>query len=308
MLKQTNSANLKGGVASEPPVANGLEEVIKILRHKGTKFLSYYGLEKILFRLHHVNNFSLFTSHFSPKKAAFTLAEVLITVGVIGVVAAITMPTVVSNYQKKVWTTQLQRNYNLIDNAITKYLADQRVETLVESDLSLDNDGSYTNLENFAKNYLGVVKDCHTYYWSNQYGNCFGRVYKRLNGTFENSATTAGANSAHVCNYTALLKTGAAICLDFVAMETVDNDDGSQSNSSNNTISENSLIIEIDVNGEKGPNQLGRDMFQMNVSKNDNRIFDYQYEKEGGGFDMNNEFIGNGSFGKIMADGWKMNY
>ncbi len=44
------------------------------------------------------------------KKAAFTLAEVLITLGIIGVVAALTMPNLIANYQKKVWTTQFKKN------------------------------------------------------------------------------------------------------------------------------------------------------------------------------------------------------
>ena len=45
---------------------------------------------------------SLLTLHPSLKKrAAFTLAEVLITLGIIGVVAAMTMPAIISSYQKK---------------------------------------------------------------------------------------------------------------------------------------------------------------------------------------------------------------
>lgn len=36
----------------------------------------------------------------SKIKPAFTLAEVLITLGVIGVVAAMTMPVLIQNYQK----------------------------------------------------------------------------------------------------------------------------------------------------------------------------------------------------------------
>ena len=46
--------------------------------------------------------FSRFTSHFSRKRIAFTLAEVLITLGIIGVVAAITMPVLISNVQDRV--------------------------------------------------------------------------------------------------------------------------------------------------------------------------------------------------------------
>lgn len=36
-------------------------------------------------------------------RAAFTLAEVLITLGIIGIVAAMTIPNLIYNYQKKVW-------------------------------------------------------------------------------------------------------------------------------------------------------------------------------------------------------------
>lgn len=39
------------------------------------------------------------------KKTGFTLAEVLITLGIIGIVAAMTLPTVITNVQKKVVET-----------------------------------------------------------------------------------------------------------------------------------------------------------------------------------------------------------
>ena len=39
------------------------------------------------------------------KRAAFTLAEVLITLAIIGIVAAMTIPTLVANYQNKAWNT-----------------------------------------------------------------------------------------------------------------------------------------------------------------------------------------------------------
>ena len=67
-------------------------------------------------------NFSRFTSHFSLKrmnrKAAFTLAEVLITLGIIGVVAAITIPTFIQNYQKHVVETRLKKFYSTMTQAI----------------------------------------------------------------------------------------------------------------------------------------------------------------------------------------------
>ena len=42
------------------------------------------------------------------KRAAFTLAEVLITLAIIGIVAAMTIPTLVANYQRKAWNTSAQ--------------------------------------------------------------------------------------------------------------------------------------------------------------------------------------------------------
>lgn len=43
-------------------------------------------------------------------KKAFTLAEVLITLGIIGVVAALTMPTVIQNYKKKTSSNSVKSN------------------------------------------------------------------------------------------------------------------------------------------------------------------------------------------------------
>ena len=41
-------------------------------------------------------------------KKAFTLAEVLITLGIIGIVAAMTIPTLITNYQKNITITRLK--------------------------------------------------------------------------------------------------------------------------------------------------------------------------------------------------------
>ena len=51
-------------------------------------------------------------------KAAFTLAEVLITLGIIGVVAAMTIPTLISNYQKKITVTKLKQTYSILSQAL----------------------------------------------------------------------------------------------------------------------------------------------------------------------------------------------
>ena len=62
--------------------------------------------------------FSRFTSHFSRKRVAFTLAEVLITLGIIGVVASLTLPSIIHNVQKVILKNQFKRAYSNFYNAI----------------------------------------------------------------------------------------------------------------------------------------------------------------------------------------------
>ena len=52
------------------------------------------------------------------KHAGFTLAEVLITLGIIGVVSAITIPSLMTKIQKRQLETQIKANYSSIQQAI----------------------------------------------------------------------------------------------------------------------------------------------------------------------------------------------
>lgn len=54
----------------------------------------------------------------NSRKIAFTLAEVLITLGIIGVVAAMTIPTLMANHRKKVVETKLEKIYSVMNQAI----------------------------------------------------------------------------------------------------------------------------------------------------------------------------------------------
>ena len=96
------------------------------------KDLSYFGRSALLCRQgrdlsalvpQYLSNFSdtvlsRFTSHFSRKRTAFTLAEVLITLGIIGIVASLTLPNIIYNYQKHVVETRLQKFYSTINQAV----------------------------------------------------------------------------------------------------------------------------------------------------------------------------------------------
>ena len=52
------------------------------------------------------------------NKHGFTLAEVLITIGIIGVVAAITIPSLISAYQKRSTESRLKQAYSVLTNAL----------------------------------------------------------------------------------------------------------------------------------------------------------------------------------------------
>lgn len=54
----------------------------------------------------------------NKSKAAFTLAEVLITLGIIGVVVAITIPTLINKYNQTVAETRLKQFYSEINQAV----------------------------------------------------------------------------------------------------------------------------------------------------------------------------------------------
>ena len=51
-------------------------------------------------------------SCFIKGKTAFTLAEVLLAVAIIGLVAALTIPNFMHNYRKKVYSVRLKSFYN----------------------------------------------------------------------------------------------------------------------------------------------------------------------------------------------------
>ena len=55
--------------------------------------------------------------HHWPRKVAFTLAEVLITLGIIGVVAAMTLPTLMAKYRENVTMSKLKKAYTTLAQA-----------------------------------------------------------------------------------------------------------------------------------------------------------------------------------------------
>ena len=66
----------------------------------------------------------------SRKRNAFTLAETLIVLAILGVVAALTMPTLNANLSQKSLAAQLQKFCSVFSDAIDLYMVDQETDTV----------------------------------------------------------------------------------------------------------------------------------------------------------------------------------
>ena len=86
-------------------------------------------------------------------KSGFTLAEVLITLAIIGVVAAIVMPSVVSSYQYKSIGTKLAKFASTTENAARAYVASN--DSFIRTNSSVED---FLN-ESFIYKSVGSVTD-----------------------------------------------------------------------------------------------------------------------------------------------------
>ena len=81
------------------------------------------------------------------KKKAFTLAEVLITLAIIGVVAAIAIPSVISNSQQQEFKTGLRKAVSVLNSAIT-------MNMVIDGESPYDN----ANLYGYLMRHMSVMK------------------------------------------------------------------------------------------------------------------------------------------------------
>ena len=89
------------------------------------------------------------------KKYGFTLAEILITLGIIGVIAVCTIPNVIQNTQEKVAVTALRKAYSALSQAFTFAVQ----ENGTPENWDLGNNGALNILNNLAP-YLKIKKNC----------------------------------------------------------------------------------------------------------------------------------------------------
>ena len=180
-------------------------------------------------------------------KKGFTLAEILITLAIIGVVAALTIPTLMVSYQKKQYYTQFMKEYN----ALSKAIAMAQVEHGPVNEWKVDD--GMSNIE-FINKYLGdslkISKICA-------------------------SAEDCGISEDLKINFLSLQ--GVEEDVEDIPYSMIVDEigalmlgDGSILSLMENRIRPTNdipMILLIDINGVKAPNTFGRDLFAFALFK-----------------------------------------
>ncbi|MBQ8459851.1 type II secretion system protein [bacterium] len=167
------------------------------------------------------------------RSAGFTLAEVLITIGIIGVVSAMTIPNLIQEHQKRATVTKLQKGISVINQAYRLSFDEQG-----EPENSFDM-GSEAYFKKYWQPYIKMLQYCNTY---QKCGYNNAQPYKNANGT--RNGLHVVLNNLRTAFYTHdgmvyIIMTGGG---DIVQKQ---ND------------------IFIDINGGELPNKYGRDLFRF---------------------------------------------
>ena len=178
---------------------------------------------------------------YSPcKRCAFTLAEVLITLGIIGVVAAMTMPTLINSTQKQELVAQYKKTYSVLSQAYMMLLN--------------DNGGSLEGVFTSSNSYIDVfskyIKDVKTCRTNEEVTRCYLDSFKTLTGRVVNSdvgSTLTTPDGAILLFY--------HINNSCIGTRELDKPIGCGR-------------IRVDVNGTKKPNTVGYDIFDFYITQN----------------------------------------
>ena len=184
--------------------------------------------------------------HDKKKKVAFTLAEVLITLGIIGVVAALTLPTLISNYQKQVYVNQLKKSVSVLSQGFTTMMGHDGVTELKDTEAFSGITTSYCESDNILTDDCRSIREgLESVFSGVQFTPCDPATIKYLNGEELQSF---------------LWRKASKTCIVFP--------DGSEIYSYSFLKQSEDYVFGIDINGPKNPNTYGRDIFQLYLTNN----------------------------------------
>jgi len=192
-----------------------------------------------------------------PRKVdlkGFTLAEVLITLAIIGVIAAITIPSIVANHQKKALETSLAKTYRTITQMVN--MASIEHGSMQSWDWK-DGAWSQDEMDGFVKKYflphLNVVKFCPS--------------DKSTDGCFADVMHTYVTGLPQGLNFNTMeypqVSLADGVSMDFHFYENCFTNKG------------RCMSIHFDVNGHKKPAIVGRDLFNVNFYPQTGEILAY---------------------------------
>lgn len=200
-------------------------------------------------------------------KFGFTLAEVLITLGIIGVVAAMTLPVLIANFKEKEIIAKAKKDYSIVMQALQ----------LAQNDYGTPNDNSSlflsgeTNNEvmtNFSK-YVKGGQLCLT---NSKEDICTSLKYQILLSTYKGKYNPVAPPAIILPDNSVLfLVLSTNKCTDTVNSGIMNDEDGNFQYNPDGTpvtwtqIRNDCGAITFDVNGAKGPNKYGYDAFRIDI-------------------------------------------
>lgn len=212
---------------------------------------------------------------------AFTLAEVLITLGIIGVVAAITMPVLIENHKKKEVIVKLQKALSTLNQAYRLSYAENGDIDYEE----IQQIGVKQYFDKYWVPYINISEICTSY---EMCGYNSIQPFTFLKGT-------PGYLTLVVTNSRLTFYTGDGFL--YIIMVASNNGDV--------TSADNRIFV--DINGSKRPNQFGKDLFTF-VKVPEKGIMPYGYDKTL--TEINNDCSkgkdGNYCAAKIIRDSWQI--
>ena len=223
------------------------------------------------------------------KKVGFTLAEVLITLGVIGVVAALTFPSIIGYYQKKVLQEQFKVAYSMLLQLLLKSEVDLggkaecyywdvnpygAVVCVEYDDRGVCKKHTLADGSPYPSNYTGNMSECKVLL-DNILSNveviskCEGNAYQKgCIPEYEGYDTVQQVNDPDMTDDEAYKAT--ASCAEFRKESILNNKTA--------YVFKNGIIFIpytpktplyiVDINGKKGPNKWGYDLFTLRVKSN----------------------------------------
>ena len=209
-------------------------------------------------------------------KCGFTLAEVLITLGIIGVVASLTLPSVIQNYKKQVTVAKLQKAYSVLNQAFQNSVADNGPS---ENWQEADEIGVREYFNTYWKKYFKKVDLCANY---KECGYSDSAPFSYLNGE----------------------KCFLALTPERVYFKTLENYVFIFTDTTGEIFIPH---IYIDINGAKQPNKLGIDVFMFERISGKG-ILPYGYELPITQINASCNVANRGSYcaRKIMSEGWQI--